>query len=123
MGQFSVRVTIIHPTDAARREEADLLVDAGATLSWVPREILDQLGLPRLHRRSFEMADGRIVERETAGAMVQLDGSQAIVTLAFAEPGDACLLGATALETLGFAVDPIRRRLVPQILLAMTAIR
>jgi clan AA aspartic protease len=119
MGQFTVRVTVVHPTDPERRIEIDLLVDTGATLSWVPREMLDQLGAPRLRRRSFLVADGRTVERDTAGAIVQLNGNEANVTLVVAEPGDGCLLGATTLESLGFAVDPIRRQLVPQELLAM----
>lgn len=119
MGQFSVRVTIAHPLDRQRRQEVELLVDTGATLSWVPRPVLDQLGAPRLQRRSFVTADGKTIERETAGAIVQLDGKEAIVTVVIAEPTDACLLGATTLETLGFAVDPIRRQLVPQQLLAM----
>lgn len=62
------------------------------------------------------------MERETAGAIVQLDGKEAIVTVAIAEPGDACLLGATTLESLGFAVDPIGERLQRRELLAMSTI-
>ena len=120
MGQFSVQVRITHPTDPTRVAEVELLVDTGATLSWVPREIIERLGVPRLRRRSFLVADGRTVERETAGAIVQLDGNEASVTLVVAEPGDASLLGATALESLGFAVDPISRRLVPRELLAIS---
>ena len=119
MGQFSVVVTIAHPTDPSRTAEVELLVDSGATLSWVPRELLERLGVPRLPRRSFPVADGRTIERETAGASIRVNGSEAIVTLVVAEPGDGRLLGATALESLGFGVDPIRRRLVPQELLAM----
>lgn len=119
MGQFSVRVTIAHPLERQRRQEVELLVDTGATFSWVPRKILEQLGLPRLQRQPFQTAAGRVIERETAGGIVQLDGKEAIVTLVLAEPQDGCLLGATTLESLGFGVDPIRRQLVPQQLLAM----
>lgn len=119
MGQFSVRVAIANPSDPARRVDIELLVDTGATLSWVPRAIIEQVGVPRLSRRQFLVADGRTVERDTAGAIVRIDGSEAIVTVVVAEPGDGHLLGATALESLGFGVDPIRRRLVPQALLAM----
>jgi len=35
------------------------------------------------------------------------------VPVAFAEPGEATVLGATALEALGLAVDPVKQRLVP----------
>ncbi len=121
MGQFSVRVTIAHPNDPTRVADVDLWVDTGATLSWVPREIIERLDVPRLRRRPFLVADGRTIERDTAGAMVRLNGSEAIVTLVIAELnlGDGHLLGATTLETLGFAVDPINHRLIPQTLLAM----
>ncbi len=119
MGQFSVLVRIAHPTDPSRAAEVELLVDSGATLSWIPRELIERLGVPRLPRRSFLVADGRTIERETAGASVRVNGTEAMVTLVVAEPGDGHLLGATALESLGFAIDPIHRRLVPQELLAM----
>jgi clan AA aspartic protease len=119
MGQFSVRVTISHPSEPVRRTEVDLLVETGATLTWVPREIIERLDVPRLRRRAFLVADGRTVERETAAAIVQFNGCEANVTLVVAEPGDGHLLGVTALESLGFGVDPIQRRLVPQALLAM----
>ena len=46
MGQFSVRATIAHPTDRTKSVEVDLLVDTGATLSWVPRELVERLGMP-----------------------------------------------------------------------------
>lgn len=119
MGQFTVRVTIAHPNDPTRAADVELWVDTGATLSWVPREIIERLDVPRLRRRPFLDEDGRTIERDTAGATVRLNGSEAIVTLVIAEPGDGHLLGATTLETLGFAVDPINRRLLPQTLLAM----
>ncbi len=119
MGQFSVQATIAHPSDPARAVDVELWVDTGATLSWVPREIIQRLDVPRLRRRPFLVADGRTIERDTAGAIVRLNGSEAIVTLVIAEPGDGHLLGATTLETLGFTVDPINRRLVPRTLLAM----
>ena len=119
MGQFSVRTTIAHPADPERVAVVDLLVDTGATLSWVPRQILEQLGVPRLARRRFLLADGGFVERDTAGVVMRMDGTEAMVTVVVAESGDAHLLGATALETLGFGIDPIGQRLVPQSLLAM----
>src|SRR5713101_5326527 len=112
MGQFSVRVTISHPSDPARNEEVRLIVDTGATLSWVPREIIERLGVPRLRRRLFLLADGRTIERDTAGTLVKLDGSEANVTVVVAEAGDGHLLGATALGTLGFAVDPVNLKLL-----------
>ena len=50
---------------------------------------------------------------------MRVNGNEANVTVVVAEPGDSHLLGATALESLGFSVDPIARRLIPQELVAM----
>ena len=119
MGQFTVQVTVANPSDPARQAEVELLVDTGATLTWVSADLIQAIGAPLLSRRSFVLADGRRVERATAAAVVKLNGMEAGVTLVVAQPGDAQLLGATALETLGFAVDPEGRRLVPRELLAM----
>lgn len=119
MGQFSVTVNIVHPTDPEKSAQADLLVDTGATLSWVPREILERIGAPRVSRMKFRVADGRTVERETSLVIFKVNGSSSGVPVVMAEPGDGLLLGATALEALGYGVDPVRLRLVPQALLAM----
>ena len=119
MGQFTVRVTVANPAESGRRVEVELLVDTGATLTWVSSDLLQQIGAPPLPRRSFVLAEGRRVERGTAAAVVKLDGVEASVTVVAAEPGDAQLLGATALESLGFIVDPEGRRLLPRELLAM----
>ena len=121
MGQFSVQATITHPGDANRSAEVALLVDTGATLSWIPREVLDRLGVPRLARRPFLLADGKTIQRDTAGVLMRLNGTDGMVTVVVAEGGDAHLLGATALETLGFGVDPIRQQLLTRALLAMRA--
>lgn len=119
MGQISVTVTLSHPSERSRQANVKLIVDTDATLSWVPREIVERLGVPLLRRRPFLLADGRTIERDTAGAIVRLNGTEANVTIVVAETGDGHLLGVTALETLGLAVDPVNLRLIPQTLLAM----
>lgn len=119
MGQFSVRISIVHPIDASRSAEVELLVDTGATLSWVPRDVLERIGAPRVSRMSFRVADGRTVERDTSLAIFRINGASSGVPVVFAEPGDGHLLGANALESLGYAVDPVQLKLVPQALLAM----
>lgn len=119
VGQFAVRTSVANPSDPSRSADIDLLIDTGATLSWIPREIAEELDVPRLARRRLVLADGGTVERETAGVLMRLDGTEAMLTVVVAERGDAHLLGATALETLGFGVDPIRQELIPRSLLAM----
>jgi len=119
MGQFSVKLTIANPLDPSRHEEVELLVDTGATLSWIPRELAERIGAPHVARIPVRLPDGQSVNRETSGAIFKYDGATSVAPFVMAEPGDGRLLGATALEALGFAVDPVNKRLVPQALLAM----
>ena len=118
MGMFNVTVRLSSLTAPARSEEVSLIVDTGATLSWIPREILQKL-VPPFSRLPFSLADGRRLERDVTAVLLAIDGRKAPVQVAFGEPGEESVLGATALEGLGFMVDPVGKKLVPRDLLAL----
>ena len=121
MGRFEVDVTISNPAARERSATAKLLVDTGVTLPWIPRSTLEFIGIAPLGRRGFLLADGRRVERETGNVILTLDGVTIGTTVVFAEAGEGSVLGATALEALGVAVDPLERRLLHRDLMAMPA--
>jgi predicted aspartyl protease len=114
MGMFEVKVELASLAAPGRTEEVSLLVDTGATLSWIPREILQRLGVTAISRLPFIRADGRCFERDTAAVLLTIDGRKACVPVAFGEPGEKAVLGATALESLGFLVDGVAHNLVPR---------
>ncbi len=119
MGLFEVSVKLTNPASPEHIRAVTLLVDTGATLSWIPRGVLESLGVVPISRLPFSMADGRRLERESTGVLLTIDGRQAPVPVAFGEPGEEAALGATALEALGFAVDPVEKKLIPRDLLAL----
>src|SRR5256714_15182658 len=111
MGVFEVKVKVASLV-ADRTEEVSLLVDTGATLSWIPRPLLDKLGVKSVSRLPFTLADGSTLERDTTAVLLTIDGRKAGVQVAFGEEGEEAVLGATSLEGLGFMVDPVGERLV-----------
>ena len=119
MGLFEVKVKLASLATPTRAEEVSLLVDTGATLSWIPRDILDRIGVPVVSRLPFTLADGRTLERDTTAVLLTVDGRRAAVPVAFGEPGEESVLGATSLEILGFLVDPVAMKLVPRNLFAL----
>lgn len=119
MGMFDVKVKLTNLSDAARTHEVSLLVDTGATLSWIPREILEKLGALPLSRLPFSLADGRTLERDTTAVLLTIDGRKGAVPVAFGEPGEEAVLGATALETLGLMADPVGKKFVARNLFAL----
>ena len=119
MGMFEVKVKLASLAAPDRAAEMSLLVDTGATLSWIPRELLEQLGATPFSRLPFSLADGRQLERDATAVLLTIDGRRAPVEVAFGEPGEVAALGATALEGLGFVVDPVAKKLIPRNLLAL----
>jgi predicted aspartyl protease len=114
MGMFEAKVKIAGLDAASPTEELSLLVDTGATLSWIPRETLERLGAAVFSRLPFELADGRRLDRDVTTVLLTIDGRKAPVAVAFGEPGEASVLGATALESLGMMVDPVAQKLIPR---------
>jgi predicted aspartyl protease len=89
-----------------------VLVDTGSELTWIPRRLLEDLGIAAERRYRFVVATGQVVEREIGFAIVHVEGIATADDVVFAEEGDLILLGARSLEGLNLRVDPAARRLV-----------
>lgn len=113
MGTFRVDVQIENPArPGIWHTLADVLVDTGAELSWVPTRVLEQLGVERNNLWRFRQANGTVLERWTGTAIVRVAGRQAGDEVVFGEPGDLTLLGARSLEGLNFRVEVMTKTLV-----------
>jgi len=113
MGLTVLTLDVAAPHDPARREAVDFLVDSGAVYSFVPRLVLERLGITAHDRQRFRLADGSSIERDRGDALFFHGGRRGAAPVIFAEPGDASLLGAVTLESLGLVLDAIHRDLVP----------
>jgi predicted aspartyl protease len=114
MGIFRTTITIAPWQDHARRQElTDVMVDTGSEYTWIPRTLLEQLGVEPARTERFESADGRILERDVGFAMLYVAGRATPTIVVFAGDDDMVLLGAIALEGLNMRVDLARKELVP----------
>ncbi len=118
MGTFSVNIEIGNP-EGTSFETLEALVDTGASFTWVPRELLQRLGVPVQARWEFELANGQVIEREIAQTWVRYNGDAHITFVVFGDEGSSPLLGAYTLEGFRLAADPLNGRLVPVRGLAM----
>jgi clan AA aspartic protease len=96
---------------ASSKEETTMLVDTGATLSTIPKDLADRLGVPRLGPRKVQLADGQELQVEAGVVHVKIDGREAPTTVLIL--GNEPLLGVETLETLGLKVNPYTRQLEP----------
>ncbi|HZD32394.1 MAG TPA: aspartyl protease family protein [Candidatus Angelobacter sp.] len=119
MGTFSAKLRVWNPANPESVEELDAFVDTGAAFSWIARTRLERLGLVATRRMQFRTIEGRIVERDLAIAYVGSGEYSAPDLVVMAEAGEMEVIGAHSLEGLGVAADPIQRKLVPTVMLAL----
>jgi predicted aspartyl protease len=110
MGLFRVKGRLTGPT--GRSEDADLLVDTGATLLVLPRSMAGRLEVVARRSQPVLIAGGEQVAWPVAEVNLQLSGLD-VNTPCFIAPDGPALLGAVALESLFLGVDPVAKRLIP----------
>ena len=113
MGLTNLIIEVGNPSHPEKTEKIDFLIDSGAVYSVVPSEILKRLGIKPLTKQEFRLADGSIIIRKKGIALFKYKDKIGGADVIFGEKNDSRLLGAFTLEALGFALDPIKRDLLP----------
>jgi len=114
MSILRVTITLTHLNRPAERVEVHgVMVDSGSEYTWMPRPVLQALGIEAQREQKFETADRRVLTREIGYAMLSTAGRNAPTIVVFAEPTDMTLIGAVTLEELALRIDLGRRELVP----------
>ncbi|MSR05993.1 MAG: hypothetical protein EXR93_02815 [Gemmatimonadetes bacterium] len=114
MGLFRTTIEVRNwERQGSWRALPETLVDTGSEFTWIPRTVLEELGVAPQRKQGFLVADGRRIDRDIGYALVRAGGSEAPDLVVFAEQGDMSLLGAHSLEGLNLKIDPVRKELVP----------
>ncbi len=119
MGTFSVTIEAGSP-DRSSWRKVTAPVDTGSTLTWLPADVLRQLGHETSGRKSFELGDGRIVESDISDVPVRIGNEIHMTVCAHANAGEQSVIGAVTLQEFLLAPDPINHRLVPIVGLRVT---
>ena len=113
MGLTYLQIAIGNPATPDRTEPVEFLIDSGAVHSVVPREVLRRLGIKPFKKTSFMLANGESIARDVGGAHFTYKGNEGVAPVVFGEKGDSALLGATTLEAMELALNPLTRDLYP----------
>ena len=97
MVTFTQRVAIA-PIGGGRLKELEALVDTGATYTWIPPSVLEELGMTSEEQLTFVLAYGREVSYPIAQVRIRLNGRERFAICVFGEEGTEPLLGAVTLE-------------------------
>ena len=118
MGDFSVGIHIGNITGGDTRP-ATALVDTGATESAFPANLLEELHIPATERpMDYVLADGTTLRCPRGLARISItvrsgETFSSICPVAFWPDESGRCIGATTLQILTLAVDPVNEELAP----------
>jgi clan AA aspartic protease len=112
MGLMSLKLEVGNPAKPEVTYPIEFLIDSGAIHSVVPARLLRKLGIKPLDKREFRLANGTTIVRKKGIALFKYRDRIGGADVIFGENGDSTLLGATTLESLELALDPLRRELI-----------
>jgi clan AA aspartic protease len=110
MGLTHVATTVKN-SDSKQEYTANFLVDTGAWHSMAPASELKRIGIKPLGSRTYELANGELVDYEFGPAEIWFLGELALTEVLFGPDNSEPILGVLALESAGFLVDPQNHRL------------
>ena len=111
MGLMHVSVVVRKPGALHGGYEALFLVDTGATDSMAPASALAEAGIPAIGRSSYELADGSVREYAFGLAQIEFMGEITAGRVIFGPEHLTPILGVTAMESVGIAIDPANQTL------------
>lgn len=107
-----VELEVANPAAPDGAERVELQVDSGALNTVIPAAVLDGLRIRPLSEQTFRLANGSTIRRRRGVAVFRYGQRIGGADVVFGEAGDAALLGATTLESLGLGLDPLKRELI-----------
>jgi predicted aspartyl protease len=113
VGITYLTVDLGNPADTSITRPVEFMVDSGAIYTVAPRTVLEELDIQPISEETFWLANGEKIVRQRGIAYFKYGEKVGGADAIFGEEGDSNLLGATTLESLGLALDPLRRELKP----------
>ena len=113
MSIFKVNLTAVNPKDEDRRSQPiKVMVDTGAELSWLPKQVLKDIGILPRGKKRFFTATNQLIERDYGYAILEAGGFSTNDEIVFAEETDLYLLGVRTLEGFCVLIDSVNHKFI-----------
>ena len=98
-----------------RRTTVRAIVDTGAMMLTLPKNVVDLLGIGTVRKDSFTLADGSRIELPIAGPLTVRIGDRQMFTSCVVVPaGTHALIGQIVMEEMDLIPDPARETIGPR---------
>lgn len=111
MGTTYAEVTISSTTNGQIPFVGNFLVDTGAIDCVIPASELERIGVKRVGRRDYELADERRLAFDYGIVRIELMGEITAGRVVFGPEGSEPLIGVVALESAAVEVNRVTQQL------------
>ena len=110
MGITYETVTLKSLSNAGLIYKAEFLVDTGAIDCVAPSSMLEKIGVERVGRETYEMADGSRNEMDFGLVQIEILGRITAGRVVFGPENTEPILGVVALESAALKVNPVTKK-------------
>jgi len=114
MGKVVERVKLTSLFEPEKSVEVEAVIDTGATMVVLPRDIVEELGLRKMREVKVGYANNKVETKPIYGVVnIELKERSANLDVLVEEKGSQPLIGQVLLELLDLIVEPKTRKLIP----------
>jgi len=113
MGKVVEKVKVTNFKEPSKSIEIEAVIDTGATMSVLPMDLIQKLGLEKIDEVNVRYADNSVKRKEVYGwVILEIAGRKAVFDVLAENEGAQPLIGRIVLERLDL-VEPSTRRVIP----------
>jgi clan AA aspartic protease len=105
--------SLLEPT---KTKEVEAVIDSGATMLVLPKDIVSELGLEKIEEVKVKYATGHVEMKEIYGVVrLELKGRVGNFDILAENEGSQPLIGQIVLERLDLVIEPSTRKVIPNL--------
>ena len=114
MGKVVEKIKVTNFKDPSKSVEREAVIDTDATMSVLPMDLIQKLGLEKIDEVNVRYADNSVKRKEVYGWIIlEIAGRKAVFDVLAENEGAQPLIGQIALERLDLIIEPSTRRVIP----------
>ena len=114
MGKVIEKVRVTNFKDTSKFIEIEVVVDTGATMSVLPIDLIQKLGLEKIDGVNVRYTDNSVKRREVYGWIIlEIAGRKAVFDVLAEDEGTQPLIGQMVLERLDLVIEPSTKKVIP----------
>ena len=114
MSKVVERVKVTNFKEPSKSIEIEAIIDTGATMSVLPMDLIQKLGLEKIDEVNVRYADNSVKRKEVYGwVILEIVGRKAVFDVLAENEGAQPLIGQIVLERLDLVIEPSTRKVIP----------